>query len=240
MENKSKEELIKELKANKIKLVELETQYSALIDNSLVGVYSTNRNGEILFANKALANILEYDSVNELKKVKSKSFYKIPEQRELLLAKLNKYNKVTNFEIELITKNKTIKHVLLNEFKKNDIMNGMMLDITLRKTYLNDLMISQEELEQLNFELESRVKKRTRQLEKSYLQLIRSKNAAKENEQKFKSIVENVSDLIFIIDKKGFITFISPSSKDLLGYDNLELLGTNKNSEQLSKAQMRV
>ncbi len=47
----------------------------------------------------------------------------------------------------------------------------------------------------------------------------------KRTEERFRLLIENAVDLIAILDIDGTITFVSPSHKRLLGYDDKELLG---------------
>ncbi len=47
------------------------------------------------------------------------------------------------------------------------------------------------------------------------------------NETKFRTIVQQLSDLIVIIDAHGSITYISPAGTRILGYRPEEMLGTN-------------
>ncbi|MEC5424162.1 PAS domain S-box protein [Virgibacillus sp. C22-A2] len=44
----------------------------------------------------------------------------------------------------------------------------------------------------------------------------------KESEELFRIIAENASDLITLLDKRGQIIYVSPSYKDILGFDNEE------------------
>ncbi len=45
------------------------------------------------------------------------------------------------------------------------------------------------------------------------------------SEEKFRSIAENSSDLIAIIDSQGVITYVSPASKSIFGYEPNEMIG---------------
>ncbi|MGA9110033.1 MAG: PAS domain S-box protein [Smithella sp.] len=57
-----------------------------------------------------------------------------------------------------------------------------------------------------------------------------SKKAAEalsESEYKYKSLIENIPDIIFTIDLEGKITFVSKRTKEILGYDNAETLSRN-------------
>ena len=51
--------------------------------------------------------------------------------------------------------------------------------------------------------------------------------ALSESEYKYKSLIENIPDIIFTIDLEGKITFVSKRTKEILGYDNTETLNRN-------------
>ncbi|MBD3207669.1 PAS domain S-box protein, partial [Candidatus Bathyarchaeota archaeon] len=61
--------------------------------------------------------------------------------------------------------------------------------------------------------LEKLVEKRTRDL--------------RESEQRFRNIAEHSFDIIATIDSQGIIKYVSPSIKDILGYDPSEVVGRN-------------
>lgn len=44
-------------------------------------------------------------------------------------------------------------------------------------------------------------------------------------EEKYRNLVERISDLIYEIDHQGVITYLSPRVKDILGYEPAELIG---------------
>jgi len=46
----------------------------------------------------------------------------------------------------------------------------------------------------------------------------------RESENKYKSLIDNIPDIIFTIDLKGKISFISRRTKEILGYENAETL----------------
>jgi PAS domain S-box-containing protein len=48
----------------------------------------------------------------------------------------------------------------------------------------------------------------------------------RDSEEKFRSLVENASDIVFSVDRAGNFTYISPQWKDLLGHDPERLIGT--------------
>jgi PAS domain S-box-containing protein len=51
--------------------------------------------------------------------------------------------------------------------------------------------------------------------------------ALRRSEEKYRDLVENINDIIYSIDEKGMITYVSPAVKYLSGYDPSELIGRN-------------
>lgn len=68
-------------------------------------------------------------------------------------------------------------------------------------------------LQKLNHELETRVEQRTA--------------ALRESEERFRTFVENASDIIWSIDTQGKISYISPNIITLLGYESQEIIHNN-------------
>lgn len=52
-----------------------------------------------------------------------------------------------------------------------------------------------------------------------------SENALKESEEKYRELVENISNIIYTVDTKGIVTYISPSVLSLTGYSQEEMTG---------------
>ncbi len=104
---------------------------------------------------------------------------------------------------------------------------GIFSDVTDRKQ-------AQEALQQAHDELEKRVKQRTRALEKANRKLKSEMHERKEAERRvrqqeeyFRSLIENSSDAIAIMDADGTILYESPSVERILGYRPDELVGRN-------------
>jgi PAS domain S-box-containing protein len=55
----------------------------------------------------------------------------------------------------------------------------------------------------------------------------RAEEALRESEDKYKSLVNNVPDIIFTIDLEGKITFVSQRWKEILGYESAETINMN-------------
>ena len=54
-----------------------------------------------------------------------------------------------------------------------------------------------------------------------------AREALRESEDKYKSLIDNIPDIIFTIDLEGKITFVSKRTKEILGYENTETINMN-------------
>jgi len=66
---------------------------------------------------------------------------------------------------------------------------------------------------------------RIAELEQLELERKRASEVLRESEEYFKAIIQNSSDIIFILDKLGTITYASPSIERFLGYEPEEVIG---------------
>ncbi len=78
-----------------------ENQYTALVENLKVGVFRISRDGEIISANPAFAQMLGCATVSELKKHNIVSFYCNLEDRTQLLDTLGIHRYVNNWDLQL-------------------------------------------------------------------------------------------------------------------------------------------
>jgi PAS domain S-box-containing protein len=144
---------ITEVETSKQQIEESEKKYRNLVENSLVGVYTTTINGEIIFANKAFANIVELNSSNDLISKDIRSFYKNEIDRDRFIEILNAKERIVNYEIELVTVKGNSKSVILSAIKSEVNLSGMILDITDRKKVELELIAKRIEIESQNEEL---------------------------------------------------------------------------------------
>ncbi|MBI5664035.1 MAG: PAS domain-containing protein [Nitrospirae bacterium] len=124
-------------------LKEAETKYQNLLDNALIGVYKTNIKGHIFYVNKALADMLEFNTPEEMIKCSVLLLYDKLAQREGLIRKLMEAGNVSNYEVDLLTKRGKIKHVLISANLEGDVLSGMIMDVTDQKT-MGELTKKQE------------------------------------------------------------------------------------------------
>jgi len=53
----------------------------------------------------------------------------------------------------------------------------------------------------------------------------RTEEELRQSEQRFRSLIENATDIILIVDEKGICRYVSPSQERILGYSTEEVLG---------------
>ena len=111
-------------------LRESERKYRNLVDNALIGVYKTNVKGNILYVNNALTNMLEFESPEEMMKKDVLTRYKNVKDRDVLIRSLKEKGRVTNFNIEILTKTERTISVLLSAALDGDTISGMIMDVT--------------------------------------------------------------------------------------------------------------
>ena len=138
--------MVKDLKIAEKALKDSERNYRELVDNSSVAIFKSDLRGNILFANNAMANIFHYDNLDELKKGNILKLYKNQEDRVLLIQELKKEGKVTDYEIETISKTGKVVNALLSASLKDNVLSGMFMDITDRKNYESKLKESEMQI----------------------------------------------------------------------------------------------
>jgi PAS domain S-box-containing protein len=131
-----------------------EKEYRNLVDHALVGVFKTSLEGQFLYANEAMANMLDFDSAEELLSEEVLPRYRNPQQREQFLEQIREKGQVANFEFEVVTKKDRYKHALMNATLESDTISGMIMDITDLKQAEKVLLLTMQELERSNEELE--------------------------------------------------------------------------------------
>lgn len=143
---------VTDIQVAKQKIEESEKKYRSLVENSLVGVYTTNVSGEILFANIALAEILELNSPSELISKDIRNFYRTKEEREKFIETLHYKESLVNYEIEMVTAKGNSRIVMVSAVKSGKNISGMILDITDRKQAELEIIQKKYEIETQNEE----------------------------------------------------------------------------------------
>ena len=146
------EELIAERTAE---LAESEAKYRGLVDNSIVGVFTTTIDGRFTFVNDAMARMFDFDTPETMIAQRSLERWRDPKDRERMLAELQQHGSVTNFEAETITHTDRHIHVLFSAKQVGNDIIGMVMDITERKQAETKLQKAYTEIEQLQMQLQA-------------------------------------------------------------------------------------
>jgi len=114
-------------------------QYRDLVENAPVGIYKSNVKGEILYVNDALVDIFEFDSAEQLMAEGVFSRYMRVEDRGKFIETLKKKGSLRNYELEVLTKERKVKHILLSATLSGSEISGMVRDITKRREAMGAL-----------------------------------------------------------------------------------------------------
>ena len=90
-----------------------------------------------------------------------------------------------------------------------------------KQMLLEQLQRSTEEMEVQNEELQ----RTTEQLQEKTEELVLLNRALQASEEHFRSLIENASDIIILLDMQRRITYVSPSMKQIGGYEPENLIG---------------
>lgn len=124
-------------------LKESERRYRDLVENALVGIYAADINGRISYINNTFSSMFGFDSREEMISIGLASRFKNHKDRRMFVKTLLKAGKLNNFELELLKKDGQTINVLLNATSKDNIISGMVLDITEHK--LSEQLLRQSE-----------------------------------------------------------------------------------------------
>ncbi len=121
------------LKKTEKALKSSEEKYRKIIENSLVAIYHSNLKGEFIYTNQAMIEMFEFDNPDDIHNYSVEQLYPSPDDRQDFVTRLLKQKTIRNMEMHLITKKGNPRMVLLNAFLDNDMIFGMLMDITDRK-----------------------------------------------------------------------------------------------------------
>ncbi len=130
-------------------LIESEESYRELVDNSIVAIYKTNLEGNILFANHAMAEFFGFKSIKELTKTNVKNLYNDPSDRKVLMDRLLFEGSIKQYEVEMVTKTGKPISILLSAKLNNNVISGMMMDISQLKEVETELKNSENKFRAL-------------------------------------------------------------------------------------------
>jgi PAS domain S-box-containing protein len=132
-----------------------EAKYRSLVDNSIVGVFTSTLDGRFLFTNDAVAQMFDFDSCEEMIEKGSIELWKDIKDRERFLGEIQKHGQMTNFEIQTLTNAGQEKTVLFSAKLDGDNITGMVMDITKRKQAEDNLQKAYNDIKQLQKQLQA-------------------------------------------------------------------------------------
>jgi len=97
-------------------------------------------------------------------------------------------------------------------------IGAILIDITGIKAYQHDLEGKVKERTELLHETNVELERRIREYKKI-------EKALSESEEKYRALVDNITEVIFTINDQGVITYISPAISPIIRYSPEELLG---------------
>jgi diguanylate cyclase (GGDEF)-like protein/PAS domain S-box-containing protein len=116
-----------------------EKRYRELVENSEIGIFTSQINGKIIYANEALINIMGYESQKDFYKQYSVAKYKNPEQRAHLLRELIENGKVDKMVLNVLTKDNEDRIIQISAHIESDILSGIIMDVTQSKKAIEEI-----------------------------------------------------------------------------------------------------
>lgn len=141
-------------------LVNSERRYRTLFQRNLAGIYQSTADGKIIDCNNAFSKMLGYGSPAEMKKLHSRNLHISDEEMRNFIARVHYEKYLSNHELTLRKKDGSRVYVIGNislvENKETRIntFEGIIIDITERKTAEEDLKKINSELHDLSGHLQ--------------------------------------------------------------------------------------
>jgi PAS domain S-box-containing protein len=141
-------------------LIKSERRYRTLFQRNLAGIYQSTTDGKIIDCNNAFCKMLGYGSPGEIRKIHSRDLHFSDEEMSRFMARAHDEKFLSNYEIPLRKKDGSPVYVIGNiSLVENDesdshTIEGVMIDITERKTAEEDLKTINRELHDLSCHLQ--------------------------------------------------------------------------------------
>ena len=141
---------ISKLKAMYKNLELSEMQYRNLVENSQIGIFNTTINGEIIYVNDALLEIMGYESQDDIVDKNIIEAYTDTEQREYFIDELMKHGKIDKVEVLLTTRDAKEICVQVSAHLEDEIISGICTDITESKKTIDEIKKLSKAIEEID------------------------------------------------------------------------------------------
>jgi two-component system sensor histidine kinase UhpB len=142
-------------------LIKSERRYRTLFQRNLAGIYQSTTDGKIIDCNNAFCKMLGYGSPGEMRKIHARDLHFSADEMRRFIAQVHYEKFLSNYEITLRKKDGSpiyvIGNISLVENNETDIhtIEGVMIDISERKTAEEDLKKINRELHDLSCHLQN-------------------------------------------------------------------------------------
>jgi PAS domain S-box-containing protein len=114
------------------------------VDNALIGIADVSVDGKIVYCNPAGIRMIEYGSLEELRKKNVIELWHNPAQREVFISRLRQDGYVNNHRIDYVAKTDRIVHTMSSAILDGDMICSVFIDISERTRAEQDLLTSSE------------------------------------------------------------------------------------------------
>lgn len=190
---------ITERKNLEASLLSSEQNLRGILDSTDTGYVLLDNNFQIIHINKALINFAESNSgmIPDLLEPKNYYLNALPETRREVVEK----------HLKNVLAGNSISYEVSYPQKDGSVKNYLskLFPIAFRKNTSNGILISIQDITQIK----------------------KAEAALRNSEERFRSLVSNISDLILLINKDGIILYQSDSVEKILGYSSDYSIGKN-------------
>ncbi|OGJ87267.1 MAG: hypothetical protein A2268_07685 [Candidatus Raymondbacteria bacterium RifOxyA12_full_50_37] len=223
--------------ANEIELQMSEQKYRKIFESLRDIYYKVDPEGRVMAISPSIAHA-GY-TPNEVIGRNFSEFYARSQDRSQFLQTIYAKGEVFDYEIRFRAKNGSLlslsvdAHVIFSDDGRPAAIEGMLHDITQRKQIEEALIRSRQELE-------IRVAERTEDLYQANEQLKielgrrkRTEEVLRESEAKFRRLVQQSKDAIFLVSRDGEVIYASPACEAIFGHAAEEFLADNDLADRL-------
>lgn len=225
-----------------------ESKYRMIFEHAITGIYETTLDGRYLTANPQLAKIFGFatsaDLVREAPNL-NELFYVEADRRKEFVRLIKENGHIFGFESEIYRADGVKVWITENAVAVRDEneqiigFQGTTIEITDRKNAEHELQKTYGELEKTVDERTAEIWNANEVLRREIAERQEIESDLRQSEEKFRTLIEVVSDSVWEVNEKGIYTYLSPNIFEVFGYEPNELIGTSPYDLMITKAESR-